>query len=195
MPGVELGDGHLPFGIDHLGLGGGQRRGLFELLPDALRQALGLVGDAFLLGDLAIGQRLHQLVGRHDVADQGIDRADVVFRERRRDRLARLVLAFRAVFQEIDDVRALRGVAEVVADGGLEDLVTSADMSPKRAMTLGASLRGMWMICETSRLNLKPSAERTVMVDRFASSLCASVLPVAQFSTTLAVGTLLTLCV
>ena len=68
-------------------------------------------------------------------------------------------------------------------------------MPPKRAITLGASLRGMWMICETSRLNLKPSADRTVIVDRLASSWCASVLPVAQLSTTLAVGTLVTLCV
>ena len=44
-------------------------------------------------------------------------------------------------------------------------------MLPKRAMTLGASLRGMWMIWQTSRLNLNPSAERTVMVERFSSSL------------------------
>src|SRR5580692_3944871 len=48
------------------------------------------------------------------------------------------------------------------------------------------------MICETSRLNLKPSADRTVIVERLASSWCASVLPVAQLSTTLAVGTLVT---
>ena len=68
-------------------------------------------------------------------------------------------------------------------------------MLPKRAMTFGASVRGMWMIWLTSRLNVKPSDDRTVIVDRFLSSLCASVLPVAQFSTTLAVGTISTLCV
>jgi len=41
------------------------------------------------------------------------------------------------------------------------------------------------MIWLTSRLNVKPSDERTVIVLRFASSLWASVLPVAEFSTTL----------
>ena len=45
------------------------------------------------------------------------------------------------------------------------------------------------MICETSRLNLKPSDERTVIVESFSSSLWASLFPVAQFRTTLAVGT------
>ena len=68
-------------------------------------------------------------------------------------------------------------------------------MLPKRAMTFGASVRGMWMIWLTSRLNVKPSDDRTVIVDRFLSRLCASVLPVAQFSTTLAVGTISTLWV
>src|SRR4029078_9380055 len=79
--------------------------------------------------------------------------------------------------------------------GGSSPRVTSVLTSPKRAITLGASLRGMWMICDTSRLNLKPSAERTVMVDRLASTRCVSVLVLAQFRTTFAVGTLTTLCV
>src|SRR4249919_1574458 len=78
---------------------------------------------------------------------------------------------------------------------GSSTWVTSVLTSPKRAITLGASLRGMWMICDTSRLNLKPSAERTVIVDRLASRRCASVLVLAQFKTTFAVGTLTTLCV
>src|SRR5260221_9723698 len=68
-------------------------------------------------------------------------------------------------------------------------------MLPKRAMTFGASERGMWMIWLTSRLKVKPSEDRTVIVERFLSRLCASVLPVAQFSTTFAVGTHSTLCV
>ena len=78
---------------------------------------------------------------------------------------------------------------------GSSTCVTRFAMVPKRAITLGASLRGMWMIWLTSRLNVKPSDERTVMVESFSSSLCASVLPVAQLSTTLAVGTISTLCV
>ena len=45
------------------------------------------------------------------------------------------------------------------------------------------------MIWDTSRLNVNPSCDRTVMLDRRSSSLCASVFPVAQFSTTFAVGT------
>ena len=62
-------------------------------------------------------------------------------------------------------------------------------MLPKRAMTLGADDRGMWMIWETSRLKVKPSLERTVIVESLASSLCDSVLPVAQLRTTFVVGT------
>jgi hypothetical protein len=68
-------------------------------------------------------------------------------------------------------------------------------MLPKRAMTFGASVLGMWMIWLTSRLKVKPSDDRTVIVDRFLSRLCASDLPVAQFRTTFAVGTTSTLCV
>src|ERR1041385_1608231 len=51
------------------------------------------------------------------------------------------------------------------------------------------------MIWDTSRLNVNPSWERTVMLDRRSSSLCASVFPVAQFNTTLAVGTISSLVV
>ena len=47
----------------------------------------------------------------------------------------------------------------------------------------------MLMICETSRLNVKPSIERTVIVDSFSSSLCASVRAEAQLSTMFVVGT------
>ena len=45
------------------------------------------------------------------------------------------------------------------------------------------------MIWLTSKLNVNPSDDRTVIVQRFLSRLCASVFPVAQFRTTLAVGT------
>ena len=38
-------------------------------------------------------------------------------------------------------------------------------MEPTREMTLGASGAPTWMICETSRLNAKPSFERTVIDD------------------------------
>jgi len=68
-------------------------------------------------------------------------------------------------------------------------------MLPKRAITFGASFRGMWMIWLTSRLKVKPSDDRTLIVERFLSSWCASVLPVAQFRTTFAVGTHSTLWV
>src|SRR5437773_12511334 len=68
-------------------------------------------------------------------------------------------------------------------------------MLPNRAISFGASERGMRTIWLTSRLNVKPSDDRTVMVDRFLSRLCASVFPVAQFSTTFAVGTISTRCV
>src|SRR5512140_2637621 len=78
---------------------------------------------------------------------------------------------------------------------GSRTWVTSAAMLPNRAMTLGASLRGMWMIWLTSRLKVYPSDDRTVMVLSFSSSLWDSVLPVAQLSTTLAVGTHSTLWV
>ena len=53
----------------------------------------------------------------------------------------------------------------------------------------------MWMIWLTSRLNVKPSHDRTVIVERCLSRLCASLLPVAQLRTTFAVGTFSTLCV
>src|SRR5512138_693826 len=66
---------------------------------------------------------------------------------------------------------------------------TRLTMFPKRAITLGASVVGTWMICATSRLNGKPSFDRTVMVDRFLSRLCASLRADAQFSTRLVVGT------
>jgi len=72
---------------------------------------------------------------------------------------------------------------------GSSTWVTRLATLPKRAMTFEASVRGMWMIWLTSRLNVKPSCERTVMVLSFSSSLCDSLLPVAQLRTTLAVGT------
>src|SRR6185295_1296322 len=78
---------------------------------------------------------------------------------------------------------------------GSSTCVTRLPTLPKRAMTFGASVLGIWVIWLTSRLNVKPSDDRTVMVDRFLSRLCASDLPVAQLSTTLAVGTISTLCV
>ena len=68
-------------------------------------------------------------------------------------------------------------------------------MLPNRAITMAACCRGMWMIWLTSRLNVKPSVDRAVIVDRFASSAWDSVLASAQFSTTLAVGTISTLWV
>ena len=47
---------------------------------------------------------------------------------------------------------------------GSSTWVTRLSTLPKRAITFGASVRGMWMIWLTSRLNVKPSVERTVMV-------------------------------
>ena len=103
-------------------LGVGQCRGLLEFLSNALCLALGLVGHAFLFGDLAIGQGAHQRFRWIDVADQGIHRTNVVFRERRGDCFLGLGLAQGAVLQKLDDVAALRRVAEVVADGRFEHL-------------------------------------------------------------------------
>src|SRR5580700_5329249 len=45
------------------------------------------------------------------------------------------------------------------------------------------------MIWLTSRLNLNPSDDLTVIVDKSLSRLCASDFPSAQFRTTFAVGT------
>ena len=78
---------------------------------------------------------------------------------------------------------------------GSKTCVTRFAIVPKRAITLGASFRGTWIIWLTSRLKVKPSDDRTVMVDSRSSSLCASDLPVAQFRTMFAVGTISTLCV
>src|SRR6266568_5985406 len=78
---------------------------------------------------------------------------------------------------------------------GSSTWLTRLTTLPKRAITFGASFRGIWMIWLTSRLNVKPSDERTFIVHRFSSSLCASVFPVAQLRTTLAVGTHSTLLV
>src|SRR5215510_3261925 len=60
---------------------------------------------------------------------------------------------------------------------------------PNRAITFGASVVGICMICETSRLNGNPSFERTVIVERCLSNWCASVRAEAQFNTRLVVGT------
>ncbi len=72
---------------------------------------------------------------------------------------------------------------------GSSTWLTRFTMLPKRAITFGASLAGMWMICATSRLNGKPSLLRTVMVLKFLSSMCASLRALAQLSTKLVVGT------
>src|SRR5574343_591336 len=62
-------------------------------------------------------------------------------------------------------------------------------MFPKRAITFGASVVGTCMICETSKLNGKPSFERTVIVDKFLSKLYDSLRAAAQFNTKFLVGT------
>src|SRR3569832_1719703 len=67
---VELSYSHLPLRIDYFSLRRGQRRCLLELLLYFLGLALRLVRHTLLLGDLPIGERFHELIGRHDVADQ-----------------------------------------------------------------------------------------------------------------------------
>src|SRR5262249_17908394 len=68
---VQFGDAHALLGLDHvlLDVGGG---GLaHELLALLLRRLLYLVRLLLFLRDLAVGERLHQLRRRVDVADQG----------------------------------------------------------------------------------------------------------------------------
>lgn len=120
--GIEAGDLNLALRSDDMGLGISSRFRLLELLAGHLCETLGLVGHPFLLSDLAIGERLHEFVGRNDVTDEGVHRADIVFAEGRRDTVLRLLLALLTRLQEVDDIGALGGIAEVIADSRLEDL-------------------------------------------------------------------------
>jgi hypothetical protein len=60
---------------------------------------------------------------------------------------------------------------------------------PTRLITHGAFVAPMLMIWLTSRLKVKPSRERTVIVLSFSSSRCDSVRALAQFNTMFVVGT------
>ena len=57
--------------------------------------------------------------------------------ERGADLFLGIVLAFRAAFQEVDHVRTLRGIAEVVADGRFEDLGHEVDHAAEARDHLG----------------------------------------------------------
>jgi hypothetical protein len=118
---AELGDGHASFGVDNPRLRI-RHAGLLQILARLFGQLLGLVGDLLLLGDLAVGERLHQRFRRRNVADQRVDGVHVVLAKRRGDRRPSLPPAARCASSELDHVRGLRRVAEVVADGRLQHL-------------------------------------------------------------------------
>ncbi len=119
---IELGDLDGTFGCHHTGLGVGLSGRLLELLAGLLCKTLRVVRRLFLLGQLAVGQGLHQFGRRNYVADERLYRDHIVFGQCCRDGGLGFCLPHGTVFEEVDDVRVLRRIAEVVADGRLEHL-------------------------------------------------------------------------
>lgn len=119
---VELGDLDAALSSDDLSLSVRDGLSLRETLTLFLREALGGEGSLLLLGLFAVGEGLHELLGRNDVTDEGVHRADVVLREGSRDAFLGAFLTLRAFGEEVEDSATLRRIAEVVADRRFEDL-------------------------------------------------------------------------
>ena len=120
--GVHLGDTNVLLGVENLALLIGQSPLPFQFLARSLAGLLDAEGLALLVGQLSIGEGLHQLRRRRDVADQRIHRLDVVKLDGHRDMLARFLLALGPVCKEVQNGVGLRGIAEIVAYDGFQHL-------------------------------------------------------------------------
>ena len=120
--GSELGDGDRAFGIDDASLRVGHGACLLQVLACLFGQLLRLVSHLLLLGNFAVGQRLHQRFRRRDVADQRVNGVHVVLAKRRSDGHLSFRLPLAALLQKLNYVRGLCGVAKVIADGWLQHL-------------------------------------------------------------------------
>lgn len=134
---LEVSDGDLALGIDNLGLRVRDGLGLLELLASLLGELLGFEGDLLLLGELPVRERLHQLIGRNDVADERVHRSHIVLAQCLGNRRLGLVLTLATRLQEADDIRVLRRVAKVVADRRLEHLRDEVRHAPEPRDHLG----------------------------------------------------------